>query len=202
MSRPRLTYFDAPVSRGEECRLALWLGGIEFDDNRVKPADWPALKPKTPYGGMPTLEVPERGILAQSNAILVYVGRRTGLHPTDLFEAARHEAMLCHCEDLRSVIGTTLRMPEADKKAAREAMAATTIPAWAAATEAQIGDGPFFGGATLSVVDLKLHMMVRWLAGGKLDHIPATILAPYPKLNRLHDAVRDDDRVKAWYARS
>jgi glutathione S-transferase len=110
--------------------------------------------------------------------------------------------MLCHCEELRSVIGTTLRMPDAEKKAAREAMAATTIPAWAAATEAQIGDGPFFGGATLNVVDLKLHMMVRWLAGGKLDHIPATILASYPKLNRLHDAVRDDARVKAWYART
>ena len=49
LTRPQLTYFDAPVSRGEECRLALHLAGVEFDDHRIKAADWPALKPTTPY---------------------------------------------------------------------------------------------------------------------------------------------------------
>ena len=29
MSKPRLIYFDAPVSRGEECRLALHLASDE-----------------------------------------------------------------------------------------------------------------------------------------------------------------------------
>ena len=28
MSKPRLSYFDAPVSRGEECRLALAIAGV------------------------------------------------------------------------------------------------------------------------------------------------------------------------------
>ena len=36
MSKPKLTYFDAPVSRGEECRLALHLAGIDFEDVRIK----------------------------------------------------------------------------------------------------------------------------------------------------------------------
>ena len=50
MSKPTLIYFDAPVSRGEECRLALHLAGVEFEDRRIPSADWPALKPDTPYG--------------------------------------------------------------------------------------------------------------------------------------------------------
>ena len=54
----------------------------------------------------------------------------------------------------------------------------------------------------LHVVDLKLHMTVRWFAGGKVDYIPATIFAGYPKLVRLHDAVRDHAGVKAWYAKT
>ena len=202
MTKPKLIYFDAPVSRGEECRLALHLAGVEFEDVRIKPADWPAMKPTTPYGSMPILELPGKPPLAHSNAILVLIGRRHGLHPSDDFEAARHEAMMQHVEDLRGVVGPTLRLGEPEKQAAREAIAATFLPAWAGFAEANITGEPFFGGAKLCVVDLKLHMAVRWFAGGRVDHIPATVFSGYPKLMRVHDAVRDDAGVRAWYARS
>jgi len=201
MSKPRLIYFDAPVSRGEECRLALHLAGVDFDDVRVNPADWPALKPKTPYGGLPVLELPGHPPLAHSNAILVLIGRRHGLHPTDDFEAARHEGMMQHVEDLRAAVSPTIRLGDAEKKAAREALVAGFLPRWAEAAEKNIGSGPFFGGEKIHVVDLKLHMAVRWFIGGKVDHIPATIFAGCPKLMRVHDSVRDHARVKSWYAR-
>jgi len=203
MTKPRLTYFDAPVSRGEECRLALHVAGVEFDDVRIKRDQWPALKPKTPFGSLPVLEIPGHAMLAQSNAILVLIGRQHGMHPKDDFEAARHEAMMCHVEDLRVVVSATMRIAdEAEKKKTREALVASFLPTWAENAEKQIGDGAFFAGAKLHVVDIKLHMTVRWFAGGKLDHIPATIFSGFPKLTRVHDAVRDDPRVKAWYARS
>jgi glutathione S-transferase len=202
MSKPKLTYFDAPVSRGEECRLALHVAGIDFEDVRIKPASWPELKPSTPYGALPVLELPGRPALAQSNAILVYVGRQSGLHPRDDFEAARHEAMMAHVEDLRATVAPTLRIgDEAEKKRAREQLAATFLPSWAACTEKQLGDGPFFAGAKLHVVDIKLHMAVRWFNGGRVDYVPATIFDAFPKLVRVHDAVRDDARIRAWYAR-
>ena len=57
MTKPRLIYFDAPVSRGEECRLALHLAGVDFEDVRINPAAWPAMKEQTPYGGLPVLEL-------------------------------------------------------------------------------------------------------------------------------------------------
>lgn len=202
MSKPKLIYFDAPVSRGEECRLALHLAGVEFDDVRIKPEAWPALKEQMPYGGLPVLELPGRAPLAHANAILVLIGRRHGLHPADDFEAARHEGMMQHVEDLRAVVGPTIRMGEAEKKAAREAIVAGFLPAWARAAEKNILAAPFFGGAKLHVVDLKLHMAVRWFIGGKVDHIPATIFAGCPKLLAVHDAVRDHPGVKAWGAKA
>ena len=57
MNKPKLTYFDAPVSRGEECRLALHLAGIDFEDERINAAMWRAMKEQTPYGGRPVLEL-------------------------------------------------------------------------------------------------------------------------------------------------
>jgi glutathione S-transferase len=202
MNKPKLIYFDAPVSRGEECRLALHLAGIDFEDVRIKVADWPALKERTPYGGLPVLELPGAPALGHSNAILVLIGRRHHLHPVDDVEAARHEGMMQHVEDLRAKVSPTLRMGDAEKKTVREALVADYLPAWARAAERNIERGPFFGGDKLQVVDLKLHMAVRWFNGGKVDHIPATIFADYPKLTAVHDAVRDHAGVKAWYARA
>ena len=202
MAKPKLIYFDAPVSRGEECRLALHIAGIDFEDERIKFETWPEMKAKTPYGSLPILEMPGKPPLAQTNAILVLIGRRHGLHPSDDFEAAQHEAMMNHVEDLRANVGPTMRMKDPEKKTVREALAAGFMPAWAQFAEKNIPDrGPFFGGAKLNVVDLKLHMTVRWFKGGALDHIPTTIFADYPKLNRLNDAVADHPRVKEWTAK-
>jgi glutathione S-transferase len=202
MNKPRLMYFDAPVSRGEECRLALHLAGVDFDDVRIKVADWPALKERMPYGALPVLELPGVPALGHSNAILVLIGRRHGLHPTDDVEAARHEGMMCHVEDLRAKVSPTLRLPEDQKKAVREGLVADYLPAWARAAERNIERGPFFGGDRIHVVDLKLYMAVRWFNGGKVDHIPATIFADYPKLTGVFHAVNDHPGVRGWYAKS
>jgi glutathione S-transferase len=94
VTEPKLIYFDAPVSRGEDCRLALHVAGVDFEDVRLKREEWMAFKPTAPFGAVPVLEMLGQPPLAQSNAILVLIGRLHGLHPQDNFEAARHEAMM------------------------------------------------------------------------------------------------------------
>jgi glutathione S-transferase len=203
MTKPKLTYFDMSGSRGEECRLALHLAGVDFEDNRVKRADWPAVKATTPFGAVPVFEMPGKPPLAQSNAILTLIGKKYGLHPTEDFEAARHLALMEHVEDLRHKVGFTLTIKDPDqKRAAREELAAGYIPTWGAATERQIGDGPYTAGARLQVVDLKLYIVVRWFASGTLDHIPATVFESFPKLQTLCQAVAAHEGVKAWQART
>jgi glutathione S-transferase len=203
MNKPRLVYFDSPVSRGEECRLALHLAGVDFEDVRLSREEWLARKPTTPFGSVPVFEVPGRPSLGQSNAILVLIGRQHGLHPTDAFEAAQHEALMCHVEDLRASVSPTLRITDdAEKKKAREALVQTFFPTWGANAEKHLpSDGPFVAGSKIHVVDLKLYMAVRWFANGKVDHVPATVFASFPKLTRLFEAVHNDPTVKAWTAK-
>ncbi len=201
MTKPKLTYFDISGSRGEECRLALVLAGVEFEDNRIKFPDWAALKPTTPYGSLPILEIPGKPAIAHSNAILTLLGRRHGLHPADDLEAARHEGMMQSVEEVRHHVGPTLRISDpAEKKAKREDIAANYLPGWATFAERHI-EGPFFAGGKLHVVDLKLFMIVRWFATGTVDHIPATVFDAFPKLSNVYKAVGDHSAVKAWYAR-
>lgn len=202
MNRPRLIYFDFAGSRGEECRIALHLAGIDCEDVRVKSDDWPAMKVRTPFGAMPVLEIPGKAPLAHSNAILVFIGRQHRLHPSDAFEAARHEALMCAVEELRHTITPTLRITDPElKRKAREALA-NDLGTWGGQVERQLGDGPFIGGATLQVADLKLYMVVHWLTTGILDHVPTTVFDHCPKLLRLDRAVGEHEGVKAWLARS
>ena len=68
-----LKYFPI-MGAAERVRLALWLGGIEFEDVRVPPVDWAKLKGETPFGQLPVMSIDEGPYIAQSNAMLQYIG--------------------------------------------------------------------------------------------------------------------------------
>jgi len=80
MTKLKLTYFDFHGGRGEPARLALSIGGVPFEDDRVVTSDWERRKAHTPFGALPVLEV-DGQTLAQSNAINRYVGKITGSLP-------------------------------------------------------------------------------------------------------------------------
>lgn len=201
---PRLTYFDIPGSRGEECRLALHLAGVAFEDERIK-GDWPAHKERTPYGSVPTFEVEGRGVLAQTNAILVYIGREHGLHPRDNWTAARHEELMAAVEDLRATVGPVLRIQDpAEKLKAREELTSGFLKRWGRAVERRLNDlsaGPFVAGDTIHVADLKLYICARWFSSGIIDHVPRDVFAEFPRLVALEKAVAQHPKILEWYAR-
>ncbi len=203
MQKPRLIYFDFAGSRGEECRIALHLAGVDFEDVRVQSRDWPAMKERMPFAALPVLEMPGKPLLAHSNAILVFIGRQFGLHPVDAFEAAHHESLMCAVEDLRHSISPTLRIADPEqKRQAREALAAKELKNWGSQMERQLQSGPFIGGTQLMVADIKIYMLVRWLVSGVLDHIPTTVLDHCPKLLQLYRAAAEHAGIKGWLARS
>lgn len=197
----KLTYFDFAASRGEECRLALHVAGVPFEDDRLPRGAWPDLKPNTPYGSLPVLTVAGKGELAQSNAILGWIGRGHGLHPSDAWEAARHEAILAACEELRYRVNEVLAVKEEPARTqAREAMASGLLQTWGARLERQI-QGPFVAGERLHVADIKLFVVVGWFSKGVIDHVPPDVFAAFPKLTGLHDAVARHEKIASWYAR-
>jgi glutathione S-transferase len=206
MPKPKLTYFDFAGSRGEECRLAFHVAGVDFEDNRIERSTWLELKPKTPFGSLPTCELEGRGILAQSNAILVYIGREHGLHPRDNWAAAQHESLMSAVEDLRGAVVPTLRISDPEeKKLAREELAANFLPRWGGCVEralSGLGAGPFVAGDAIHVADIKLYIAARWFSSGAVDHVPSTIFAAFPRLVGVERAVATHPKIVEWYARS
>ncbi len=201
MTSPTLTYFDIPTSRGEECRLALFIASVPFNDERLNQEQWAARKASAPYGALPVFTSDGRPPLAQSNAILRMIGSQHGLLPADAWESARHEAVMCSVEEMRARLGPTGRIKDpAEKKQAREALATGFFPEWGGQIERQI-QGPFVGGAALSVADLKLFVALTPLSRGSIDHIPPETFGPFPKLLALVAAVKAHPKVAEWYAR-
>lgn len=200
MMKYKLTYFDFSGSRGEECRLALHAAGVEFEDCRLTQEQWAKLKASTPYGAVPVLEAPGKPPLAQSNAILAYVGRRYGLHPEDAWQAALHEAILVSVEEVRAALSPSGKLSDPEqKKKAREELASGFLQTWGASIERQI-KGPFVGGERLMVADIKLFQIIASLTSGVIDHIPKTVFSAFPKLEGVYTAVTQHPRIAEWRA--
>jgi prostaglandin-H2 D-isomerase / glutathione transferase len=201
MPMPKVTYFDFPGSRGEEVRLALVIAGVAFEDDRIGRDEFARVKPDLPFGSLPIFDVPGHGVFSQSNAILRLIGRLHGLHPENPWDGARHDAVMEACEDLRQRLSATSRMADAaEKKAARQELAAGFIPRWARGIEGLIGQGPFVGGMRPAVADIKIHMIEKALSGGAYDEIPTTVLGPFAQLAVVARGVASHPAVLAWYA--
>lgn len=200
MTKYKLIYFDFSGSRGEECRLALHAAGVAFEDCRLTHEQWAQHKASAPYGAVPVLEAPGKPPLAQSNAILTYVGRSYGLHPSDPWQAALHEAILVAAEELRAALSPSGKLSDPEqKKQAREELASGYLQTWGRQIEQQI-KGPFVAGERLMVADIKLFQIVASLTNGVIDHIPRTVFSAFPKLEGVHAAVTEHPKIAEWRA--
>ena len=201
MAKLTVTYFDFAGSRGEEVRLALTVAGVPFEDNRIERATLATLKPDLPFGSLPVLDWEGHGTFAQSNAILRLIGRQYGLHPEEPFEAARHDALMDAAEDLRHRLGPTCGWRAARRERRRGSSSPPSISRkWGRFVDRLIGDGPFVAGQGISVADIKLYIVERWISSGSLDDIPADVFAPCGRLKALARAVRDHPAIVGWYA--
>lgn len=200
MPNMTLTYFDSPVSRGEDCRLALFVAGVPFTDERLKHDAWEKRKAGTPYGALPVLTAEQHPPIAQSNAILRLVGSLHGMHPAEPWEAARHEALMGSIEDFRVRLGQTRHADKEQLKKNREEFAHGYLMEWAGHVQAQLGD-PFIGGSKIQVADLKLFVVLGPIVKGTIDHVPATAFNDFPKLTGHYAAVKAHPKVAEWYAR-
>jgi prostaglandin-H2 D-isomerase / glutathione transferase len=129
------------------------------------------------------------------------IGNTHELHPSEPFEAARHEAIMGSVEDVRARLGVAMRIADpAEKKAAREALASGYLKTWAADVERQIV-GPFVGGPLIQVVDLKLFVVLAPMVSGTVEYIPFSTFDLFPKLNGLWKSVEANEKVAAFRAK-
>jgi len=202
MSELALTYFDFDGGRGEPARLALHIGGIPFEDRRIGFKDWAAQRDRAPYQALPMLQVDGKTV-AQSNAINRYVGKLAGLYPKDDWQALLCDEAMDAVEDMDQMIGGTIDLAGDAKKAAREKLAAGPIPRYLAQFQArlQAAGGEYFADNRLTVADLKVWMLVRWLRSGVLDHIPKDLVDRLAPLLVQHAGrLAAQPKIAAYYA--
>ncbi len=202
MNKPKLVYFDINGARGEAARLAMVIGGVPFEDDRVKFADWESRKSGTPFEALPVLEVDGQTV-AQSNGINRYVGKLAGLYPSDAWEAALCDEAMDAVEEIATTIWNTMAMPEAEKKAQREILAAGPLSHSLDRLQRRLvaHGGEYFADGRLTVADLKVFVWIRHLRSGQLDHVPADLPDRVaPRLVEHYERVKGHPAIKAYYA--
>jgi glutathione S-transferase len=204
MAKLKLTYFDFHGGRGEVARIALSIGNIPFEDERIPFAEWPRRKPEMPFNAMPVLEVDGMRV-TQSNAINRYAGKLADLYPSDPLQALICDEVMDAVEDVTiKTVATFSIADEEEKKAARKALVAGPLTLYLERLEERLiqHGGEWFAGGRISVADLKVFVWVGRLKSGELDHVPADLPDRVtPRLAAHLERVRNHPGVRAYYAK-
>lgn len=198
----KLTYFD--IEGAAECvRLTCLLAGLDYEDVRVKFPDWQELKPKTPHGTLPIMQIDDGPMRVQSQAMVRYLASEFSdtLYPKDkLFDI--EEAIGLAGDFSRawtpnlymSMRPTSFGYPEgygktdegkAKIQAMREAFCKDEMPKWLNYLTAMLdkNDGKWLASTDApTIADCILVPTLRGFTRGHIDHVPTTVLDSHPKI--------------------
>ena len=200
----KLTYFPV-TSRGESVRLALALSGIPFEDVRIPLPQWRELKPTTPWGTLPVLELADGTVVGQSRAITRLVAKGTGLYPDDEVLAAFVDECMDGADDIMSVTYQQGAGLSGAEKIAKRAAACLEGGATYVSVQRceklyeRIGAaGPLLTGE-LTVADLYLFSSVSHIICGFMDGVTPEFLVAFPRVQAVCKAVATLPKLVAYW---
>lgn len=203
MSKIKLTYFDFNGGRGESIRLAMCIGKIPFEDQRLSFDEWRTLKSGMPFKAIPVLEVDGKTI-SQCNTINRFVGKLTSLYPEDTWQAALCDEVMDAVEDINHNIIATFHLDNEEKEKTRKELADGKICIYLQRLEENLlaRGGEYFADNRLTIADLKVFVWIRNLRSGILDHIPADIVDKNaPSLVKHCERLNQQQNITAYYAK-
>ena len=202
----QLYYFPIP-GRAEASRVVLSLANLDWNDNEINGEEYGRMKHNgdLPWGMVPMLRTPD-GVLAESAAILRYIGTMAGLTPEDPFQAAKVDEFIDGVEPFSQVMRGTFSIEDVDERSRlRQAIfkedgegtknlkllekkITESTTGWVASTSA------------MNIADLRVFTSLFGLFSGNFDGVDKATLADYPGLLEYHDMVANEPRIKAHYA--
>ncbi|CAG9763047.1 unnamed protein product [Ceutorhynchus assimilis] len=196
-SQYKLTYFDL-TGLGEPIRFLLHYGGINFVDQRITKDQWPNLKPSTPLGQLPILEVDGR-VLYQSVAVARYVATQVGLTGKTDLENWEIDAAVDTVEDFRVKIAAWFfEANPAKKQQLKQALDNEVLPFLLTKLDTFANNnGGYLAANKLTWADLFFAAIVdftTYIYG-------ADFIAKYPNLVRVRSNVTSIPAIRAWIAR-
>ncbi|KAI8911892.1 glutathione S-transferase [Gorgonomyces haynaldii] len=200
----KLTYFNIKA-RAEPIRLALTIGGVPFEDERLVGDQWPVLKQSgvSPFRQLPILTLDDGTVLGQSTAILRYAGSigTPRLYPADPKKAAAVDAIISQVQDFESAMKPSGAEQDAEKKLQMRAQLANEVFPPMLKDLDNFIKKHFQGYATgseITVADLFLYQMNTSYSSGAYDGIPATVLQGYEYIQKVVQAVKSHPKVQEW----
>ena len=167
---------------------------VTYINLRDKP-DW-FLK-LSPHGKVPMLQVDGRPLF-ESNAIAEYLDEKIPprLHPEDAFQRARHRAWTDFVPLFASGLGGVyVKEPEKREKAMEVARQHVGKLEDAISVERNGGDGPFFSGPDLCLVDAAYAPFLQRFSMVE-PMIESGLMADFPLVSGWIDALVGDPRVR------
>lgn len=168
--------------------------------------DWAALKPTTPWGSLPTLELSDGKQIGQLRSLLRFVGRVAALYPQDPLLACRVDEIMDVIDDAAMAI---MKVGEGSEQAAKEAarteaagpegsLGATLgkVDAFIAAN----GSGGHTVGSSISVADLMIATMLANICSGFFDGVPNSTIERYANIQAVRKTVMSNPKIVAHYA--
>ncbi|XP_067933707.1 glutathione S-transferase 1-like isoform X4 [Watersipora subatra] len=170
----KLIYFDTK-GRAEGTRLLFKLAGKDFIDCRLTKEEWAALKPSTPKGQLPVLEVDGK-MICESNAIARYVARELK-SCSGIGEKAFH-ALYAKTEEEKA---------EAAKSVTEVLQATDKLTA-------HIKKGKFILGDKASLADTAVYSIIDLLQ----EHMKELKMDEYPTISELVKNYTEIPAVADW----
>jgi glutathione S-transferase len=200
MAQYKLTYFEMG-GRAEPVRIAFHAAGIDFEDVRITFPEFMEKRDSLRFRCVPTLEIDGR-VVTQSNAMCRYVGKMAGLYPEDAMQALYCDEAMGAIEDLLHRMTPTFGLEGDELKAAREKLAEGWMSVFLRGLNEMLDrGGDYFADDRLTVADLKVAGITRWIMSGHLDHVPTDLVERVAPLLVPHEArVHSDPIVMAYYA--
>merc|ERR1711976_156031 len=193
MPNLKLTYFDL-WGRGETTRMLLSIAGIPFEDVRIPIGDpkWETLKPNTPWGTLPTLEVDGK-VLGQSRAVHRYTAKLTGMAGKSVMVAGMADSLVDGISDVYDGgIGIMLTPPETHE-AGKATYLEKSFKPFCDKVEKMVA-GSYLTGESMNWADIHFYVCFKQL----VDFMGAEILDGHPKIKAVYGKVSSDPKIKAY----
>jgi glutathione S-transferase len=213
----RLQYFNIE-GPAEKSRLAMRIAKIPFTDDRVDFAKWPSeIKPTTPYGQLPLMHVDESHTIAQSDAILRYVGGLSKtLYPADVETRTAIDEALSLVDEINqswyyalvaginpAKLGHDVEKGSEEHgavtKKMRERWMADEFPRYAGFLTKRVEGGKMLVGDAVTIADCAVIPLLRRFCSGDVDHVDPTCMSQFPEVKAYYDRFHAIPEVAAWY---
>ena len=208
-----LFYFDIP-GKGEAIRLHNAYAGLPLKDTRLTRDQFVTMKEsgKLPYGQVPLLAIDDKHYIAQSAAIMRYLGKLSGLYPIDPIKAGLVDSIIDEENDLFAALTCSRYRDRFGFSCLDDATVATiradlnnvilpkhlkffqdllsrSTTGWLADTE------------NPTIADFIVVPRMQWLAGGHNEGIDLSILDKNaPAVNELINKMMNLEAIKGYYA--